>query len=64
MYRIALDGRLHLQSIINQIQDYRSDSRTELRCKGLIGRWDEAPRTKKIKLLRQTWSEEERKAMR
>lgn len=44
-----------------------SDSRTELRCgrcRGLIGWWDEQPRTRKIMPFKRAWSEEERLAMR
>lgn len=44
-----------------------SSSRTELRCsrcKGLIGWWDEPPRTKKIMPFKRAWSEEECLAMR
>jgi len=44
-----------------------SDSRIELRCSrchGLMGWWDEQPRTKKIMPWKRAWSEEECLAMR
>ena len=41
-------------------------TRTELRygrCHGLVGWWDESPRTKKIMPFKRAWSEEECLAM-